>query len=68
LVNRSTLIKSSDREEANSATNKVFASKVTINPYVFGALMEEIIVSYLNCTLIITIKISRRRLGSTHIS
>jgi hypothetical protein len=64
----SRLIKSSDREEANSATNKVFASKVTINLYVFGALMEDIIVSYLNCTLFITMKISGRRLGSIHIS
>ena len=57
------MIKSPDREEVNSATNKVFASKVAVNLYVFGAFMEDIIVSYLNCTLIITMKISTRMVG-----
>jgi hypothetical protein len=64
----SRLIKSFDREEVNSATNKVLRSKVAVNLYVFCALIEDIIVSYLNCALIITMKISRRRLGSTYIS
>ena len=45
--------------------NKMITDKMTINLVVFSLFMEDIIVSNMNCTLVVTIKRSGRGYGHT---
>lgn len=53
--------------EMNSITNKMLLGEVTVNLNMFAVLMENIIVSYLDSTVIVTIDSSTIRLLYPHI-
>ena len=52
-------------EETESTMDKIITDKMTINLDVFNPFMEDIIVSNMNDTLVITIKRSSRGCGHT---
>ena len=54
-----------DGKELESTMDKMITDKMTINLDVFSPFMEDIIVSNMNGTLIVTIKRSGRGCGHT---
>ena len=64
----SSLISRTDGVESNSSMNNILTEGMTINLNVFGAIMENIIVSNLNNTLMVTMNRSRTKERDTHIS
>ena len=54
------LIFGGDGEKLESTMDKMIMDKMTINLDVFSPFMEDIIVSYMNGTLVVTIKRSSR--------
>ena len=48
------LISRRNKEKTNSTTNHMLPYEMTINLYVFGTIVEDIIMSNLNGTLIVT--------------
>ena len=59
------LIFRGDREQLESTMDKMITDKMTIDLDVFSPFMEDIIVSNMNDTLLVTIKRSSRRCGQT---
>ena len=59
------LIFGGDREELESTMDKMITDKMTINLDVFSLFMEDIIVSNMNGTLVVTIKGNSRGCGHT---
>ena len=54
-----------DGEELESTMDKMITNKMTINLDVFSPFMEDIIVSNMNGTLVVTVKGSSRGCGHT---
>ena len=54
-----------DGEKLESTMNKIITDKITINLDVFSPFMEDIIVSNMNDTLVVTIKRSSKRCRHT---
>ena len=54
-----------DGEELKSTMDKMITDKMTINLDMFSPFMEDIIVSNINGTLVITVKGSSRGCGHT---
>ena len=50
----------------NGAASDMLTNKMTIDFYMFGAFMKDIIMSDLNSTSIVTVKISWKTLRNTH--
>ena len=63
----SNLVKSPNGHELKKTSKNVLANKVSINLNMFSALMKDIIMSNLNSTSVIIIKINRRGLRDTQI-
>ena len=56
-----------DGEKLKSTMDKMILDKMTINLDVFSPFMENIIVSNMNGTLVVTIKTSSRGYGHTQV-
>ena len=59
------LIFRGDQEQLESTMDKMITDKITIDLDVFSPFMEDIIVSNMNDTLVVTIKRSSRGCGQT---
>ncbi|GKV27054.1 hypothetical protein SLEP1_g36262 [Rubroshorea leprosula] len=61
------LINGANENQMNNSLCNMMVNKVIVNLNVFSVSMEDIIMSNLHGTLIVTIKISSRWLRNTHI-